>query len=114
MLGAGKRNRWISVQEQTEGQAPSGQPVDEWPSVLDCWAAINASTTKTQQRFSAAGISAQLTHVVTIRFPANVELHSNMRVVHRGRVFEIMYLQDADEGRVELDLYCRELNEGTP
>lgn len=114
MLTAGERNRSIKIQEQSGGQDAAGQYLDDWATVWPCWARIRGITTKTQQKFSAAGFTAQLSHMVSIMFPRSVVVRSKMRVLYGARVFEILYVEDPDEGRVQLDLYCMERNEGEP
>ncbi len=114
MLPAGVLKRPIAIQKQSSAQDDYGQQVEDWATIRTCRSRIVGITTKTQQKFSVAGFTAQLSHVVTIRFPRFVEIRSSMRVLYGQRVFEILYVEDPDEGRVELDLYCMERNEGKP
>lgn len=108
-LDAGSLNRKITIQSQTTTQDVYGQPQQTWTDVLSTWASIKAATSK--EVYAAAGFTSQISHKITIRFP-RVTLRSNMRVMYRGRVFDVQAVTDPDEGRVQLDLLCLERNEG--
>lgn len=114
MLEAGKLKRKVRIQQQSEDQDSSGQPLDVWDDVLTPWAQVAASTTRTQQRFSAAGFTAMVTYVVTIRFPRTVQIRSGMRLVYRGLEYDIQYVENPDGGCVQLNLFCVQRDEGVP
>ncbi len=109
MLSAGDLNRHITIQSQSTTQDAYGQQTTTWDDLMSCWASIHAATSK--EVYAASGFTSQVSHKITIRFPA-LALRSNMRVIHRERTFNVQALSDPDEGRVQLDLLCLELNEG--
>lgn len=109
-LASGDLNRKITIQFQTTTQDAYGQPQQTWTDVLNTWASIKAATSK--EIYAASGFTSQISHKITIRFPG-VAIRSNMRVLFRSRVFDIQAVSDPDESRVQLDLLCLELNDGT-
>ncbi len=113
-LDPGRLNRKVRIQQQGSAQDASGQPLDVWDDVLTPWAQVAASTTRTQQRFSAAGFTAMVTYVVTIRFPRLVQIRSGMRLLLDGLEYDIQYVENPDGGRVQLNLYCVQRNDGDP
>lgn len=107
-MTAGSLNRRIIIQKPSTEQDEFGQPTETWKTVLECWASITAASGK--EVYATSGFVSQLSHVVVIRFPA-VAIHSDMRVLYRGRTFSVQAVSDDDEGRVWLKLLCLELNQ---
>lgn len=109
MPDAGKLNRRITIQSPSETKDEYGQPTTDWTDVGWPWASIAAPTSKEVYALGP-GFTAQVTHKIVIRWREGVT--SAMRVVYRGRIFQIQTVSDPDEGRVQLNLMCLELNEG--
>lgn len=109
-MRAGELKRRIRIQQQSATQDEYGQPIESWGDVLACWAAIKSATSK--EVYAASGFTSQITHKITIRFPRDIEIGSNMRVLFGSRVFLIQTVPNPDEGIQELNLMCLELNEG--
>ena len=109
-LASGDLNRRITIQQPSSNKDQYGQPLQTWADVLSTWAAIKAATSK--EVYAASGFTSQISHKITIRFPVQT-IRSNMRVVYRARVFDVQAVSDLDESRVQLDLLCLELNDGT-
>lgn len=104
-MNAGQLNRRIVVQSQATSQDSYGQQQQTWTEVLTCWASIKAATSR--EVYAAAGFVSQLSHVITIRYPAT-PITSAMRVLYGSRVFQVQAVVDPDESRVLMNLFCLE------
>ena len=115
MLAAGDLRSRVTLQQQSGAQDSSGQPLDDWQDVLPTlWARVVAASAKTQQVNTQDGSVANVTHVVTIRYPRTIVPRSNMRVLLDGRrVLQVMAVPGDPDGRREsFDLLCQEQDEG--
>lgn len=107
MLATGTLNRRVCIQAPTATQDASGQIVNSWTTLLHTWASIHAAPGK--EIYATSGYVSELTHVVTIRYPA-VSVNSTMRVIYQSRVFLVQAVSDPNEERKQLNLLCKELN----
>lgn len=107
MPSAGSLNRRIVIQSQSTSQDSYGQPLTTWTDTLSTWASIHAATGK--EIYASSGFVSQLSHVITIRYPS-ISINNAMRVSYEGRVFDIEAVSDPDEGKVQLNLLCLEVN----
>jgi len=81
------KNRKIWIQRRTEGQAPDGQPIEEWTNVTftQLWADIRDISGR---EYVAAG--AEQSEVTTrIRIWRHDEVTAAMRVLHGATVYDI-------------------------
>lgn len=109
MINAGKLNRRILIQQPSGVKDDSGHRSDEWADVVSTWASITAPTSKEVYALGA-GFTAQVTHKITIRWRPGIG--AGMRIVFRERIFQVQTASDPDEGRVELNLMCLEVDGG--
>lgn len=81
-----------------------GQALESWTDVVTCWAQVTSATGK--EVFAASGFAAQTSHTARIRWTANLydTLTTAMRVVHRGRAYEIVGISDTDGSRKVLTI----------
>lgn len=63
-MPAGKRRHKITIQQATEADDASGQPIPTWTNYFDCYADVEA--TGGSERFRGRQISAQMTHVAEV------------------------------------------------
>ena len=68
------------------------------------WAMVRALTGKEFDK--AQQIDQELTHLVVVPYQPGIE--ENMQIVHDGRTFQILYIEDLYETKVELAIYCAE------
>lgn len=108
-IETGKLNRRILIQQQSGTKDDSGHRADQWADVVSTWASITAPTSKEIYALGP-GFTAQVTHKITIRWRPGVS--AGMRIIFRGRTFQIQTAGDPDEGRVELNLMCLEVDGG--
>jgi SPP1 family predicted phage head-tail adaptor len=79
------KNHRIRIQRLTEGQAPNGEPLDEWLLVAEVWSDIRDIGGR---EFVAAG--AERSEVTTrIRIWRRGDIDASMRVLHGTRVYNI-------------------------
>lgn len=85
---------------------PDGGATPDSP-VLTCWAEVRAlhgaELDKAQQ------IAQTVDHLVSM--PYQVGPNENQLVGFQGRKLQIKYIEDEDEGRMFLDLYCEEIGQ---
>ena len=110
MLNPGSLNRKITIQVPAVTQDAFTEPQQNWTDVGTVWAAIHTATGK--EVYAASGFTSQMTHSITIRYPA-FAVQTNMRVLYGTRSFLIQGVSDPDESRVQVDLFCLETNGGS-
>ena len=106
-LDPGTLNRRIAIEAPGTQQDAYGQPQQTWTQILNCYASINAASSK--EVYAAAGFVQQLSHVIRIRF-VTTPINNGMRVLYGSRSFDVQAAVDPDESRVVLVLYCLERN----
>ena len=104
-MRAGQLNRRIQIVQPTAIQDASGQPSPgDDVDVLDCAAAISVISGKEIYALGP-GFTAQVSHMVRIRFPA-VDVAASMKVIYGARTFLVQFVLDPDEDRRQLSLVC--------
>ena len=106
-MRAGNLRRRVTVQKQSATKDAFGQPVEnDWQTVVTAWAQIAAITGR--EIFAlGSGFTAQVTHRVTLRYPAQT-ITAGMRVSYKSRLFDVQVVSDPTEDKRELDLLCLE------
>lgn len=102
-------NRRITIQTQAGGvpDPVTGSPSQAWRTVRTTWAAISAISSSHQSQGNQ--FVDQATHLVVIRYTTTV-IAVGMRILYRGRVFDVLDSQNVNEGDVRLDLVCQEID----
>lgn len=111
IINGGELRHQIAVQQQTSSQSSSGAPQSSWSTVLTTMAKIETATGR--ELYSGDQFSAQVSHVLTIRWPgAGVQLQGggNMRVVFGSRTFVLQFVNNVLERNRKVLLYCLEIN----
>lgn len=105
MLGAGKRDKRITIEKATDTQdETTGAATITWSEFWKCWAAIN--TIGGTEKVRADQVEAGLTHKITILYKSGIT--PKMRVDYKGRKLGIESIVNTDEANVELVLNCKE------
>lgn len=97
-------NHRITFQRLTTIQGEYG-PEEGWENLNTVWADIKPITGKTF--FSAMQINSEITHQVFIRYTKGIS--PSMRILYQGRLFEILYVMNYDEGNETIQMLCKEL-----
>lgn len=104
MIRAGELVHKIDVQENRGDVDAVGQREDVWGSVIELPAKIAPASGA--EVVAAGHVSADVTHLVTTRWIDGIV--PQMRVVHAGRVFEIVSVINVDERSRDMLLHCVE------
>lgn len=89
----GKYRNKIEVQEFTESVNENGYPVEEWKTKHSLWS--NIKTVKGSETISAASELNTDTYRFIVRYTSG--LHAKMRVLFKGRIFDIQAILNDDE-----------------
>lgn len=104
-MQAGRFNRRVTIQRQTETQDTGGQPLDVWVDVATVWADIRSPT-----GLGAIRADAQAQVVKTsIRIRLRTDIKAGMRAVFGATVYEIGAVLPDHAGREFVDLVCQEI-----
>ncbi len=101
---AGRLNRRVKILKRTSTQDNEGNTIDTWPVVATVDASIEALGLA--ERLQADRLELDITHVVTMRYPAPVT-HSS-RLQYGDRVFEVRTVNNVGEGNARLEIVCVE------
>ena len=108
MFAAGSLKYPILIQAETTGQDAAGQPSSTWTTLFQTRADVRTATSREIYALGS-GFTAQVTHTITIRYPA-VAIKPGMQIILRDRVFLVQLAQDPDESRVKLQIMALEQN----
>jgi SPP1 family predicted phage head-tail adaptor len=105
----GAMDRWITM-NAVGAPATDGGPGITSP-LISTWASIRGLNGEEQDR--AEQIEQKCSHLVTIAWQPNVEQSMIVGYLDGGqqRTFQINYIEDADEHRFQLKLYCMEIGQ---
>lgn len=106
---AGEFNRQITLQQETETQDESGDPVKTWSDLMVVWAA--AEPDRGREYYAAHGIIAA--KPMLFRFHYRPEVTPLCRVLYQGDIYSADSVQDYRDSRTETRIYARTgVNEG--
>lgn len=110
-LEAGKLRHRIKLQAPGISQDPlTGEMVKGWTDVASLWASVEPLSAR--DFIASQANQSQITARIVIRYRAGID--STMRIVHRGKIYNIQgVLADAESGLEYLTLPCNEgVNDG--
>ena len=108
-LNPGELRHTVQVQQQGTEQTATGAPVDAWSTVLTAVAAI--ATLSSREVYQASQFTAEVSHVITIRWPgSSVTIQGGQRVVFGSRFFKLQTVENVLERNRVLRLHCLEIN----
>lgn len=106
-LAAGKLRHKVDIQRKVQVQDPfTGAVTHTWETL---WSSIPAAVEELTARefFAAQAVQSKVTAKIMIRYRSTVD--SNMRVLHRGRVYTIEGItRDKDSMQEAMFLMCSE------
>lgn len=106
-LRAGSLNTRVTIQKPVVGSDSEGSPKTVW-ATLDIVAA-EVEALSAQERVDAAQAQLNITHAVVLRYRQQRDVTHNMRLLFRGRVFEIIDLDYDERNHKWLQVTCREI-----
>jgi SPP1 family predicted phage head-tail adaptor len=103
MIGAGELNCRVTIQASTTSRNSYGEEVLTWVSLGTIWA---KRVYKTSREFwSVQKVNEEITDLFIIRHRHGVR--PDMRLVHEGRIYNIIGANDPDGTRQELHIICK-------
>ena len=102
---AARLRRRITIQQPVYSGDGAGGSTVSWSDVDTVWAEIASRRTGGEALF-AGKLQAGMTHVVTIRYRADVT--AKMRISYDGRLFNIRRVDNVDAADVLLELLVEE------
>ncbi len=102
--GAGRLRHLVTVEQNTGGQATTGEQIQNWTPFATVYAAIEPA--RGREFFSAGRIDAETTHLITIRYLAGLD--ETMRITWNGRVFDINAVVNVDERNRDMEITATE------
>lgn len=104
-MRSGMLRHRVTLQRFQQGQDAYGGPVETWEDVATVWASLEAMSGR--EFFASQQAQSEVTQRIRIRYRAGVT--ADMRVIHNGKVFNIVAPLPDNRGR-ELVLMCREVS----
>jgi SPP1 family predicted phage head-tail adaptor len=108
-MKAGRLRHRVTIQQQTITPDGMGGGNETWSNVATVWADVTTSQGNIGMNMEAV-VSDQTRTVnmfrVRIRYRSGIG--TNMRLLHRGRVLEVLSIANIDERNREMILLCRE------
>jgi len=102
---AGLLRHRVVIQRATLTKDSVGGDVESWGTLAEVWGEVRPLSGR--EALEAQRITSTASHFITIRYRTDVT--PLMRVVWRGRTFEISQVQNADGRDVMLVLWCSEM-----
>ena len=104
-MRSGMLRHRVTLQRFQQGQDAYGGPVETWEDVAIVWASLEAMSGR--EFFASQQAQSEVTQRIRIRYRPDVT--ADMRVIHNGKVFNIVAPLPDNRGR-ELVLMCREVS----
>lgn len=102
-MRAGLLRHRVRIETRVQAQDAYGQPVQDWAEVTTVWASVEPVSGR--EYWAAQQAQAEVTHRVVMRAR---ELSPAMRLVHRGRVLEVVAVRDIEERGRRIEVLTRE------
>ncbi|AVP57751.1 phage head closure protein [Pulveribacter suum] len=102
-MQAGRLDQRVTLEKFTTTTDGWGQPVQSWTPLATVWAA--AEPLVGREFIAAQAAQSEVTARIRIRWRGDV--NSQVRVVHRGKTYDVQSVIDPRSERKELILMCR-------
>ena len=103
-MKSGSLDQRVTLERQAGGVDELGQPLpDEWAALGSCWASV--LPLQGREFIAAQAAQSEVTTRVVIRYRPGITPAD--RVVHDGRIYNIVSVIDVRSGNDELVLMCR-------
>lgn len=110
VLNPGELRHNIQIQVQSNAPDPvTGAPAEGWATILSALAEIRTATMR--ELYQAEQFSAQVSHIITIRWPGSgYVIQGGQQVLFGSRVFKLQTVDNVMERNRVLRLQCLEIN----
>ncbi len=105
MIGAGERNKRVTIQEKNIVRDSIGNQTEVWHDIATVWAAIQPLSGR--EYWAARQINAEITTKVTMLYRRGVT--TEHRLMLGPRALGILEVVNPNEGNAELVLMCKEV-----
>ena len=114
VINSGEQRHTIQIQVQSNApDAVTGAPGTSWATVLTTQAAIR--TASSREAYQAMQFTAQVSHVIKIRWPGTgFNIAGGQQVLFGSRQFKLQTVENVQERNRVLLLHCLEINGATP
>ena len=102
-MKAGQLDQRVTIERQSQETDPYGQPIDEWLAIVNTWGAVEPLAGR--EYIAAMAVQSDVTTRVRLRYRPGIT--SADRVVHEGRLYNIVSVIDVRSDHRELQLMCR-------
>lgn len=108
MTPAGKRNRRVTIQRKTVASDADGYDTETWATYKSAMAWIQTMTGR--EFYSAQKLNAETQALFIVNYVSGITTKD--RVLYGTRVFEILSVNNPNEGNAELQIACKEVVDG--
>lgn len=105
MINAGDLDKRVIIQYPALSRDSYGAETQTWTDLVTVWAGI--ITDSGREFFAAQKINSEVTAVIKIRYRADIK--TTMRIKYGNRFFDILFVNDVNQGHEELQLLCKEI-----
>lgn len=113
-MQAGSLCRRVVFQRRDTALDSYGQQATSWSDAFTAWASIEPLSAR--ELFAAQGGQSEVTHRITVRYRAELAhpaVVAAMRIVYKGRIFNIQGATNVDERNRAIEILASEgLNDG--
>ena len=102
-MKAGQLDQRVTIERQSQETDPYGQPIAEWLAIVNTWGAVEPLAGR--EYIAAMAVQSDVTTRVRLRYRPGIT--SADRVVHEGRLYNIVSVIDVRSDHRELQLMCR-------
>lgn len=107
-MNIGKLRHRVTLQQQINDQNDYGASVTQWQDVATVWAEIKPISGR--EYFSAQQVQSEVSTLIWIRYRTGIE--PTMRVIHKGKHYEIVSALNYQGVNKSLQLMCKDLLNG--
>lgn len=108
MIGAGKKNKLITIQQATQTVTDEGEATEAWTTFAEAWAAIEPLSSREQ--WYAKQSQATQSHRITMWHISDIT--TRMRCTWNSRTFNFDAMVNPEEANRELVIEATEVLEG--
>ncbi|KAB2953724.1 phage head closure protein [Heliorestis acidaminivorans] len=101
----GQLKERITLQKKILSKTANGFEVESWQDVCTLWASV--SNLRGREFFAAAAVQAEKTVKFTIRYQKDID--SSMRILFRGKVYNITALDNINYENKYMEIKAREV-----
>ena len=107
-MRAGQLRHFVTVQQVTETQDASGQPIESWATYIQRWASVKPLSGDSRELFTSAQRWPEVEVKITLRGDETTRLITpKMRVLFGTKIYNILAAVDIEERGIKIELMCR-------